>query len=198
MGIDNINIQLTSTDELRRIAEERMSTRKPELYLPESLEATQRIVHELEVHQIELVIQNEELRQARYEVETALEKYTDLYEFAPVGYLTLEQNGAISALNLTVANLLRIERSLLIGRSFVEFLREEFRPGFATFLKSIFSDKSNKTCEVILMNNVNLPVIVQIGAAASASGLKCRLALIDITEQRKIEKKEYQNNLEQL
>src|ERR1035437_4901072 len=87
---------------------------------PESLtfEEVQPLLHELQVHQIELEMQNTEIRQARDVVETALEKYTDLYAFAPVGYFTFDRNGNIITVNLCGARLLGVERSRLIGRHF--------------------------------------------------------------------------------
>lgn len=184
METDHINSPLSSATVLRLRAEERMGSKTPEAYLPQSQEATKRIVHELEVHQIELVMQNEELRQARYEVETALKMYTDLYEFAPVGYFTLDRNGVISALNLAAADLLKIERSLLIGRSFEQLISEEFRPAFSVFLQSVFTGMCTISCEMILLNNVNLPINVQIGATICSLEKECRLALIDISGQR--------------
>lgn len=152
-----------------------------ELLPPQTQEATERIIHELEANQVELAIQNEELREAKHEVQEALEKYTDLYEFAPTGYFTLYRNGAVSAVNLAAANLLRIERSLLLGRSFEEFVSEEYRPTFTTFLESVFASPISTTCTVVLLDNVSLPLTIQIEATACASGQECRLALINIT-----------------
>lgn len=182
METDNVKNLLSSPAVLRLRAEEQMGARTPELYLPQSQEATRRIVHELEVHQIELVIQNEELRQARYEVETALEKYTDLYEFAPAGYFTLDRSGIITALNLAAADLLRIERSLLIGRSFEQLISVEFRPAFSPFLQSVYTGQPDTTCETVILNNVDLPVTVQIKAALGSSGKECHLVLINIPQ----------------
>src|SRR5512145_1728554 len=110
MGIDTDKNQSTGAADLRRHAEERLRAKTDELHPPLTREAMQRLVHELEVHQIELEMQNEELRQARDEVEKALDKYTDLYDFAPVGYATLSRDGVILATNLTGANLLEAER----------------------------------------------------------------------------------------
>jgi PAS domain-containing protein len=139
------------------------------------------MVHEYEVHQIELVMQNEELRQARYETESALQKYTDLYESAPGGDFTLDRNGFIAAANLAAADLLRIERSLIIGRSFELFIREEFRPRFTAFLEAVFAGAGSESCAVVILNNINQPLTVQIEAAACTSGEECRLSLVDIT-----------------
>ncbi len=95
-------------DGLRRQAEERLGERPGESGDDDrdlAIEA-HRLVHELKVHQIELELQNEELKRARDDVEEALARYTDLYEFAPVGYLTLGQDGVIQQANLTGARLL--------------------------------------------------------------------------------------------
>ena len=81
--------------ELRRRAEERLEEKTGTAHPPGTEEEPLRLLHELQVHQIELEMQNAELRQARDEVETALEKYTDLYDFAPVGYFTLDRKGTI-------------------------------------------------------------------------------------------------------
>ena len=152
-----------------------------ELPLPQSQEATEQIVHQLEAKQVELAIENKALREAKLDVQEALEKYTDLYEFAPTGYFTLNRNGAVSAVNLAAANLLRIERSLLLGRSFEEFVTEECRSTFIAFLESVFASPVSKTCQVVLLDNVSLPLTIQIEATACASGQECRLALINIT-----------------
>src|SRR5271157_6615787 len=83
------------------------------------------LVQELEVHQLELEMQNEELRRAQLEIETSREKYFDLYDLAPVGYLTLDENGVISELNLFAAGLLGIERSSLIDKPLHGFIKSE-------------------------------------------------------------------------
>ena len=116
---------LAAAAELRRHAEERLHAKRTELQPPKTEEEAQQLVHELEVHQIELEMQIAELRQARDEMEKLLEQYTDLYDFAPVGYFTLDFDGAIRAANLTGAGLLGIERSRLIGRQFETFIAAE-------------------------------------------------------------------------
>jgi hypothetical protein len=86
MKIEKGNGMLPGQAKLRLQAEERLRKKTAELHLPRTVEETQRLVHELEVHQIELEMQNEELQQARDAIEKSLDKYTDLYDFAPVGY----------------------------------------------------------------------------------------------------------------
>jgi len=146
----------------------------------------QRLVHELQVHQIELEMQNAELRQARDELEKALENYTDLYDFAPVSYFSLDRNGTISAANLTGASLLGIERSRLIGQRFTQFITEKYRPDFSTFLDMVFSGHVKERCELTLLNIGSLTLTVLIEAVATTAGLECRLALIDISRLKHV------------
>lgn len=80
------------------------------------------LMHELLVHKVELEMQVEELRRAHIEMEEARDRYLDLYEFAPVGYLTINRSGLISEINLTGAALLGSERSKLIDRRFAKFI----------------------------------------------------------------------------
>jgi PAS domain S-box-containing protein len=172
------------TASLRRRAEELLRAKTPEALPSPTAEELQRLVHELQIHQIELEMQNEELKHAREELEEALEKCTDLYDFAPVGYFTLDRDTLVYAANLAGATLLGLERSRLIGRRFELFLTEEHRPAFNAFLAKAFASETQEACEVTLVNKGTLRLFVQIEALASASGEKCRVAVIDITERR--------------
>lgn len=187
MTKDKNKSRLTVAAELRHHAEERLQAKAGALQPPRTEEALQRLVHELEVHQVELEMQNEELSRARNEVETALEKYTDLYDFAPVGYATLDHAGIIRGVNLTCATLLAAERSRLVGRRFEQFLAEEDRPVFRDFLAVAFARGAKNECEVTLLRPGELQPIVQIEAMATGSGQECRLALIDVTGRRQAE-----------
>lgn len=141
-----------------------------------------RLLHELQVHQVELEMQNFELRRAREDVETHLRKYTDLYDFAPAGHFTLDPNGRIRSVNLTGAELLGIERSQLINRPFTEFIGVDDRSVFATFLTTIFAAPVKQTCEIPLQPSDKAPLVVQIQAISNPSATECRIALLDITE----------------
>ena len=117
--------------ELRRKAEESLvEHKKTDAPLPMMNFASQRLVHELEVHQIELEMQNEELKQAQVELDTVLQHYSDLYDFAPTGYLTLARDGSIRMVNLMGAELLGLERSQLLEKRFTLFVAEAFRTSF--------------------------------------------------------------------
>jgi PAS domain S-box-containing protein len=179
---------LAAAAELRRRAEERLrESKKGEAARPGTKEETQRLLHELQMHQIELEMQNEELQQSRAEVKTGLAQYTDLYTFAPVGYFTLERDGAISRVNLTGASLLGIERSRLMNRRFGLFVSDDFRPAFNAFLKKVFENQAKETCEAALRTDRNEPVWVHIEAIASEDGQGCRAAVVDITERKQAE-----------
>jgi PAS domain S-box-containing protein len=145
---------------------------------------TRRILYELRVHQIELELQNEELRKSRSAVEEGLERYTDLYDFAPAGYFTLERDGAIRQLNLTAARLLGVERARLVGKRFAPFVSEADRPLFMAFLDQLFETEVKQACEVIVEREGQPSRIVAIEATLNADGQECRAVMSDITERR--------------
>ncbi len=105
---------------LRARAEDRLKekSRSSQAAGRDSAEDSQRLVHELQVHQIELEMQNEELQATRADLEAGLERYADLYDFAPIGYLTLDSDGAIQTVNLTGARLLGLARCSAGWRAF--------------------------------------------------------------------------------
>jgi len=167
--------------ELRRRAEDRFQTRE------RNPQSAQRLVHELKVHQIELEMQNEELREAREAMEALLEKYTDLYDFAPVGYLTLDQQGVICEANLAGASLLGMARSALMNRRFGHFVSSADLPNFDTFLQKAFSSKVRQGCDVTLKAEGRPPLEVELEAIAFESGQACRVAVTEITERKRAE-----------
>ena len=184
MGIGKDKVMSKDAAELRRTVEEQLKAKAPEAGIPLTGDEVQRLLHELQVHQIELEMQNAALRLAKEQEEKALERYTDLYDSAPVGYFTLDRDGTISAANLSGASRLGIERSRLIGRRFGLFVTLEDRPAIAAFLDRVFTSQGKESCEVALLNTENLPLIVQIKAMATASGQECRVVVIDITERK--------------
>jgi PAS domain-containing protein len=140
-----------------------------------------RLQHELEVHQIELQMQNEELRQAHVETEAALAKYTELYDFAPTGYYTLDHEGIIRSVNLTGARLLHSERARLLGRHFALQVLARDRLCFNECLKKAFRDNERESCEVTLPGETDSPPIVRIEIVASTDGRECHAAVMDVT-----------------
>jgi len=148
-----------------------------------------RLLHELEIHQIELELQNAELRQTRDELEAALANYTDLYDFAPAGYFTLAPDGTVRQANLTGAQLVGIERSRLLGRTFGQLLAAAQRPLFDSFLKQVFTGEDQPTSDLELPVKGRPLQVARVRAKRSPGGQDCRVVLVDITALKKEEDK---------
>jgi pentapeptide MXKDX repeat protein len=175
----------------RRADERRPKTAAARSGLPTNRDA-QRMVHELQVHQIELEMQNAELRRTRRDVEAALEKYTDLYDFAPVGFFSIDEVGLIQDANLTGAGLLGIERSRLINRRLQSFVAADSRSTWVAFLKRVFSSTEKQVCEVLLLSNQRdapfWAALQATAADATEDELRwCRVALEDIGARKHAE-----------
>ncbi len=145
------------------------------------------LIHELEVHQIELELQNEELKLARSAALENAEKYTDLYDFAPTGYFTLSRDGKIIDLNLTAAEMIGKERSQLIGRPFGLYVSENTKANFNLFFNKIFTTKAKGTTELYLVHNVDRFLAVLLTGIATEDEEQCFLTAVDITERKKSE-----------
>jgi PAS domain S-box-containing protein len=171
---------------LRRRAE-RGSRKKETLPLPHTEADARRLVHELEVHQIELEMQNVELRQARDGAEAILEKYADLYDFAPVGYFTLAADESIRLVNLTGSVLVGVERSKLIGRTFGMLLSREDRGRFRPFLQQVLESLGKQSADFELAGANSHRRVVNIEAQRSPHGPECNAVMVDITERKRAE-----------
>lgn len=147
--------------------------------------------HELQVHQIELELQNEELQQAKTEVDAHLEKYTDLYDFAPVGYFSIDEKGMILDVNLTGATLFRVERSKLINRRFQVFTAPAYRASFNLFLTNIFAGHRQIVCETSVLRTDHPPFWADLQAMSAIvnEGARkwCRLAVMDASIRKHAE-----------
>jgi len=183
-GID----QFTNKQILRQQAEQLMKkkSRKVAFQLSE-IEAI-KLVHELEVHQIELELQNEELKQAKEKaIELASEKYAELYDFAPSGYFTLSKEGEIIDLNLCGSQMLGRERSHLKKCPFVLFVPPDSKPEFNDFLRRVLKSNTKESCEVILSTDAKLTMDVQLIGIATENGEQCLVTAVDISERRRAE-----------
>ncbi len=171
---------------LRRQAELELKKLSGPTVLPRTEADAHRLLHELQVHQIELELQNAELHAARDKVESLLETYLDLYDFAPVGYFSVDEKGLILEVNLTGAALLGIERSRLIDKPLGSFVEIKSRVSFVGFLKKVFSSSTKQVCELPLLNNRSVPFWTDLQATPAVSsrdGLKwCRIAISDLTK----------------
>ena len=178
--------------ELRRSAEAKLRKQQQKKTAQPQTEAeAQRLLHELQVHQIELEMQNAELQDARDEVEAGLEKYTNLYDFAPVGYFSIDEQGLILEANLTGAALLGVERSRLVNRRLLRFVAPKSRPTFLSLLEKVFSVPGKQVCEAELLKEAGTPFWADLQAESVAflRGTRkgCRLAVSDITTLKRAE-----------
>jgi PAS domain S-box-containing protein len=161
------------------------------------------LLRELQVHQIELEIQNEALRLKQIELESMRDRYVDLYDFAPVGYLTLDSNGIIEELNLTAVKLLRSERLDLLRRRFSSLLIGAEQERFRELLLAVIDHDGAQRIELAVQRRDGTVFQAQLDCATQKSGAgdtAFRIALTDITErkQAEIELSQYRQHLEQL
>ena len=183
--------------ELRTLAEGRLNVKHKSLSSGNSSpDEMMRLVHELEVHQVELEIQQEELEQSRALLEESLTLYTDLYDFAPAGYLTLSRDSKIQQANLTCTSLLGVDRSRLLGQHFKTFVVPEDYRVVDTMLESVFTGRGQKSCDLRLLAPGSKPSTgnsdttlrtFHLDAEVSAASHACRIILTDITERKEAE-----------
>jgi len=168
---------------LRKRAEARLKQAQP--IVPNAPWDTERLLHELQVHQIELELHNEELREAYDERDSLRKQRADIYDFAPLAYFTLDALGVILKLNLAGAILLGIQRSKHGRHRFAAYVKHEFLPVFNRFHEEVLEAKSKKSCEIVLMANNQRPeALVRIEAVADEAGRESRMVVSDITAER--------------
>jgi PAS domain S-box-containing protein len=165
---------------LRKRAEKHLGKQSAGL----GIDDPRRMLHELEVHQIELEMQNAELRAARDEAETLLDRYTQLYDFAPVGYFTLAATGTIRLVNLSGALMLGIERAKLMRRSFSMLITTSQRPKFRLFLANIFAGNTKQSADFELADKNLEARFVNIEAQRAPDGFECSAIIQDITARK--------------
>lgn len=189
---------------LRKRVEATLSREPPEMEDISGLspEELQRLVHELRVHRIELEVQNEELRQAQVKLEELKDRYLDLYDFAPVGYVTLNEKGLILEANLTAVRLLRVERRSLTKMFFSRFVCPELGGTYYLHLQQVLETQSKQTCEIKLARDDGTHFFAQLETVAVQNETgqfnRFRTVLSDITERREAEEalQEAKDNLE--
>ncbi|HWQ18151.1 MAG TPA: ATP-binding protein, partial [Methanotrichaceae archaeon] len=150
------------------------------------------LCHELEVHQEELKMQNDELLQVQAKLAASEKKYRDLYDFAPIGYLTLDDSGKVLETNLVAASLLGTERKYLVDNRFQAYLAQDCLQGFDAFRRRVIESDAKQTAEFQLMGNEKdgkdpLWILVEAQAASDGVDLGFRMAVIGITEHKRLE-----------
>jgi PAS domain-containing protein len=184
---------------LRRRAEEKLQSSQQKL--PEysaSQEEIHRIIHELDVRQIELELQQDELLKCREDLEKGIQRYSGHYDFSPHSYLSLSPNGTVVDVNLTAAKLLGRDRKMLKGDRFERFLSERDVPVFKELVDQVFTHEGRHFCDVMLLSDEPSQTStlfseggsfyrnVHIDAVLSSNGEEC---LVFVTE-RKMKQKE--------
>ena len=189
----NDNPHPFGSSELRKQAEERLRKRGIASNMHCSEEEFQRLVQELSIHQIELEMQNETLQDSRDEIEREHNRYINLYDFSPVGYLTLARDGTIREANLTLARMLSVERSHLKGRmgGFDRFIAYQDLPVFNSMVERVFQSRTLEHCEIMIGR-----IFFRLDAIISDNPQEYRLSLTDISDTRQaldaLKKKEAQ------
>lgn len=173
---------------LRKKAEELQKNKQLKLDSKLSEADTLKLIHEFEVHQIELEMQNEELIVAKEQAEVAIEKYADLYDFAPSGYFTLTKTGKVTALNLTGSQMLGKDRSRLIDSQFGFFVTNDTKPIFNLFLENVFNSNIKECCEVKLLLDNDSTTNVYLTGIATEDREQALISVVDITQLKSMEK----------
>ncbi|MCX6690893.1 MAG: PAS domain-containing protein [Methanoregula sp.] len=151
------------------------------------------VIHELQVHQIELAMQAEDLRRSHRELEESREKYHDLYEFAPTGYFTLTDTAVITDVNLTGSMLLGVERSALIGAPFRNFIAEKDSNQWHRFFVNVRRHVKKNTCTLMLKqgDRSTFPALLEgIRIPGSDGTITVRIAISDLTDIRRADEAE--------
>ena len=167
---------------LRKKAEAKL--KKTQLFMkkPASDADIIKVIHELQVHQIELEMQNEELYKAYEAAEDALKKYTLVFDQAPMGFVTLENNGSITELNFAAAEMLGDRRFSLIGSNFKLYISDESRSTFNSFFTNVYNSHKKESCRVMLGYD-NKPLCqVYLEGIVIENDSKCLLSMVNVSK----------------
>ena len=190
----NLEYDKSEAKDLRRNAEDEFTKRKVTNTVLEV--DPLKLIHELQVHQIELEMQNEELIKARDQAEVAMEKYTDLYDFAPSGYLTLSVDGDITDLNFAAATMLGNDRTHLKNTRFGLYIAPESLYSYNEFFEELFKFREKQSCELSIKLSLDKQTYIHVDALFSQSTNSCLFTIFDITARKTIEE-ELQKALDQ-
>ncbi|HYD19408.1 MAG TPA: ATP-binding protein [Patescibacteria group bacterium] len=171
---------------LRRAAEELLKTSRQDVAaLP--VGDVQELIHELQVYQIELEMQNEALRQAQDELEQSNKRYRELYDHAPMGYLSIDRNGVVLEANIMAGFLLGEERERLIGRRFAEYLAPETWDDFDKHKAAVFRSGARQICQLRTANDD--ATALQVSSQTDRDARVCRITLADVTLMKRLEQR---------
>jgi len=159
-------------------------------YLPElSIQDTAQLIYDLRTHQIELEMKNEELRQAERALTDARDQMTDLYDFAPVGYATISDKGIILQANLTLADMLGVERSGLMQQRFSTFIAPQDCDQWYLYIVDLLRQRERGACELSLLHSDGSIIASRLESLRMDLDGKVtvRIAITDISERQRAE-----------
>jgi PAS domain S-box-containing protein len=191
---------LSLASDLRRRAEKKLRAEPAELErIGSQSQEVKELLHELQVHQIELELQNEELRRAQLELAASHEKYFDLYDLAPVGYLTINETGLIQEANLTAANLLGVERSRLLKQPAARFIIKDDQNIYYRHRKQVLETRKPQVADLRMIRKSS-PFWTRLESTlvlSAGDGLLFRTVISDITalkleEEKRLEERRLQ------
>ncbi len=188
---------LSDLSHLRQMAEELLKMKTASNASVESQSELYRLIHEVEVHEIELQLQNHELQRATNLATINSEKYTQLFDFAPTGYFVLSREGDIIASNHNGRKILGREYQNLINQRFPLLISDESRPIFTKFLSDIFKKKDKGSCIVSISIEDKLPVYGHITGLVDEKTENCLINIIDISSL-KLSEKTLENKIHEL
>jgi PAS domain-containing protein len=178
----NEEIDFTNAKMLRKKAEEALKEKQQKERISKEETDTKKLLHELQVHQIELEMQNDELRQAYETAESALRKYVMVFELSLIGYFTLDSDGTICELNFTGAEMLGERRFSLINSNFKLFVSEGSKPVFNNFFRKVYTSNTKESCEVLLGYDNKPLCSVYMEGVVTEDDQKCLLSVVDISK----------------
>ena len=161
---------------------EEKASRTDELSIATALSL--KLTHELDLHQIELQSQNEELMAARSSELATSEKYLELFNFAPTGYLTLSKLWTINEINLSGVKMLGKERGFLQGVNFESFVSGASKAIFNRFQDMVFKGTGKKDCEITLLAGSTMPLAVHLAGIVTEKGDQCLVNMVDISGRK--------------
>lgn len=178
-----------ANDSIRTVAEERLARANAPNQITRPAEE---LLHELQVHQIELEMQNEALRQIQHALEASRDRYVDLYDFAPLGYLTLNHEGRIAEANLTGASMLGVERKKLLNHRFAAFVHADDGDKWHLHFQNVLRHDAQQSCELALRqaNGSCSNIRVDCVRLETNDTPVVRISLLDITEHMQMEKQQ--------
>jgi PAS domain S-box-containing protein len=191
----------SSFEKLRRQAEKRLLERDAKLSKIPSKDKNE-LIHELGVHQLELEMQNEELRRMQIGLAESRDKYHELYDFAPIGYFIIDEKAWIQDVNLTGADLLGTPRSKLLDAKFSSFISPDYQDDFYFHCQALFDTEAHRSCELKLKKQDGTLIYAKLDCVVvknkNRNFKQIRTALTDITDRKRFEKilQEAHDNLE--